>query len=322
MRERASVSVVIPTYRRPQWVVCAVESALGQSYAALEVIVVVDGPDTETVSALQGVNDERLRLIVLGEKAGGSEARNVGVREACGEWVAFLDDDDRWVAEKLEMQMETAVRLRVRYPVISSRLATRSSDGSRILPRRLYAAGENIGDYLFCRRSFSYGDGMLQASTLLVKRELLLDCPFMKGLKQHQDWDWLLRVAVRPDVEVAMLPEALTRMHVAEQGESVSRLADWSASLAWAKISRPLMSASAYAFFISTECVPRARRCGAGLGVFMRLFRECIWNGRPGLRQMALFFFFCIVPQRVQSELRSRRIKAICINEWRECSRI
>lgn len=322
MRGRALVSVVIPTYRRPQWVVCAVESALGQSYAPLEVIVIVDGPDPETICVLQGITDERMRLIVLDENAGGSEARNMGVREARGEWVAFLDDDDQWVAEKLEMQMETAARVRARYPIIGSRLVACGPGGNRKLPRRLYTADENIGDYLFCRHSFSYGDGMLQTSTLLVKRDLLLDCSFLKGLKRHQDWDWLLRIAARPDVEVAMLPEALTLMHVAEQGESVSRSADWSASLAWARLSRTLMSGSAYAFFITTECVPRARKCGAGLGVLMRLFWECIWRGQPGMRQMALFFFFCMAPQRVQKELRSRRVKAVSTSEWRECSRI
>ncbi len=83
----ALVSVVIPTHRRPQWVVCAIESALGQSYAQLEVIVVIDGPDTETMPALQRFNDERLRVIELEVNIGGSEARNAGVRAARGEWV-------------------------------------------------------------------------------------------------------------------------------------------------------------------------------------------------------------------------------------------
>ncbi len=319
MRGYALVSVVIPTHGRPQWVVCAVESALKQSYAPLEVIVVVDGPDPEAVRVLQGVSDERLRLIVLDENVGGSEARNVGVREASGEWVAFLDDDDSWAAEKLELQMRAAASVWARYPVISSRLLAHDPNGSRILPRRVYTTGENTADYLFCRRGFSYGDGMLQTSTLLTKRALLLDVPFLKGLKRHQDWDWLLKIAQRPDVEVAMLPEALILMRVAGQGESVSQAADWKPSLAWAKLARPLMSASAYSFFIATECVPRARRCGAGPGAQIRLFWECLWNGQPGVRQMVLFFFFCLVPEGIGRGLRGRRIRAVSTNEWREC---
>ena len=102
------VSVVIPTRGRPQWVVRAVESVFQQSYAQLEAIVVIDGPDRDTAFLLQGIKDDRLHLIMLEENAGGSEARNIGVRAARGEWVAFLDDDDQWMPTKLAKQMEAA----------------------------------------------------------------------------------------------------------------------------------------------------------------------------------------------------------------------
>ncbi|HMD19779.1 MAG TPA: glycosyltransferase family 2 protein, partial [Alloacidobacterium sp.] len=170
MLERALVSVVIPTRGRPQWVVCAVTSALIQSYLCLEVIVVVDGPDPETVGALRGIDDERLRLIELTEPVGGSEARNVGVRAACGEWVALLDDDDEWAVQKVQKQMEVAAHIRARYPIVSSRLQATGSDGNRVLPRRLYMPGEDVSNYLFCRTGLSYGDGMLQTSTLITRR--------------------------------------------------------------------------------------------------------------------------------------------------------
>jgi len=297
--ERALVSVVIPTRGRPQWVVCAVTSALIQSYLCLEVIVVVDGPDPETVGALRGIDDERLRLIELTEPVGGSEARNVGVRAAGGEWVAFLDDDDQWAAQKVEKQMEAAAHIHARHPIISSRLLANGTDGNRVLPRRLYTPREDVSNYLFCRTGLSYGDGMLQTSTLITRRSLLLEVPFLKGLKQHQDWDWLLKVAKRTDVEIAMLPEALTLMRAAGQGESVSRGADWKASLAWAKMARPAMTARAYSFFIATECVPRARKCGAGPGALLQLCWELIWGGRFGFRQFVLFLSFCLRPKRI-----------------------
>jgi len=307
----ALVSVVIPTRGRPQLVLCAVESALRQSYVPLEIIVVIDGPDSETARSLRGLRDERLRLIELDENAGGSEARNIGVRAAHGEWVAFLDDDDQWLQEKLEKQMEVAVTAHARYPIVSSRLLAYGADGDRILPRRLYQAGENMADYLFYRRGFSYGDGMLQTSTLLTKRELLLDVPFLRGLERHQDWDWLLRVARRPDVKIEMLPEALALMRMAGPGESVSRVADWKASLAWAKSVRPLMSGRAHSFFIATECVPRARKSGAGPGVQMLLFWEFLRNGRFGLKQFALFLAFWLLPVGVRDRLRNRRYEQV-----------
>jgi len=299
------VSVVIPTRGRPQLVVCAVESALQQTYAPLEVIIVIDGADPETMRALQTISDNRLSFIALEENVGGSEARNIGIRAARGEWIAFLDDDDQWVPEKLERQIAAAAGVQADYPIISTRLCAERANGNQILPRRIYATGEDVADYLFCRDGFSYGDGMLQTSTLLTKRELLLETPFQKGLKQHQDWDWLLRAASRPDVQTVMLPEVLVRMRVTGPGNSVSQSLDWQTSLRWVNEVRPLMSARVYAFFIATECVPRAQKCRAGLGAQMLLFREFIWNGRMGLKQCALFLAFCLFPEGLRNKLRN-----------------
>jgi glycosyltransferase involved in cell wall biosynthesis len=311
----ALVSVVIPTRGRPEWVGRAVESALAQSYASLEVIVVVDGPDPETVLVLKRITDTRLKALLLEENAGGAEARNVGVRAACGEWIAFLDDDDAWVPEKLEKQMKFAAALQASCLIVSSRLLARSEATERVLPRRLYAPGSDVSEYLFCRRGFAYGDGMLQASTLLVKRALLLEVPFVKGLKRHQDWDWLLKAAQHADVVVAMLPDVLTVMRVEGANESVSRSADWEFSLAWARENRPRMSRKAYSFFVTTECVPRARKSGAGALILLQLLWECIRFGQPGLRQMALFLCFCALPERTRRGLRDRTIRTARVTE-------
>lgn len=315
MRGCVLVSVVIPTRGRPRLVVHAVESALRQSYALLEVIVVIDGPDPETARVLQAIDDERLNVITLEENCGGSEARNVGVRAAQGEWIALLDDDDQWTEGKLDLQMMAASNIQARYPIISSRLCVESRNGNRILPRRLYTTGENVAEYLFCRNGFSYGEGMLQTSTLLAKRDLLLDVSFRKGLKRHQDWDWLLRAVASPNVQIVMLPQVLTRMRVDEQGRSVSQAPDWRPSLAWAKEVRSLMSARAYTFFIATECVPRARECRAGLKVQLLLFLEFVWSRCMGTKQLALFLAFCLFSERLHRKLSKRLIS---IGEWKE----
>jgi hypothetical protein len=149
----------------------------------------------------------------------------------------------------------------------------------------------------------------------LVKRDLLLEVPFLKGLKRHQDWDWLLKVGGRPDVEIVMLPEALTVMRVEGHGASVSRTTDWETSLAWAKQNRALMSARAYAFFISTECVPRARKSGEGVYALLRLFWECFVRGKPGWIQTALFISFGAIPEKARKRLRNRTMQAVTAME-------
>src|ERR1044071_7690025 len=96
------VSVVIPTLRRPALVTRAVGSVLAQTIENIEVIVVVDGPDEDTRSALAAITDPRLRVIQLSTQGGAPHARNSGVAEARARWTALLDDDDEWLPRKLE----------------------------------------------------------------------------------------------------------------------------------------------------------------------------------------------------------------------------
>jgi len=98
-----SVSVIIPTYNRAEWVLGSIESALGQTRPPDEIIVIDDGSTDDTPRVLAGA-PEGVRCFRQ-DNAGVSEARNRGVREATGRWIAFLDSDDRWYPEKLEIQL-------------------------------------------------------------------------------------------------------------------------------------------------------------------------------------------------------------------------
>jgi len=100
---RPLVSVTIPTYNRARLVVEAVESVLAQTYSRLEVIVVDDGSTDDTPQALRlFARDERFTCLRRPENRGRSHARNVGLERAKGEYLAFLDSDDRWDASYLE----------------------------------------------------------------------------------------------------------------------------------------------------------------------------------------------------------------------------
>jgi len=100
------VSVVIPTKDRREFVAEAVRSVLEQSVTEWELVVVDDGSTDGTVEHLQRCfRDPRVRIVPQ-ENRGVSAARNRGVRETRGRWIAFLDSDDLWLPTKLERQLQ------------------------------------------------------------------------------------------------------------------------------------------------------------------------------------------------------------------------
>jgi glycosyltransferase involved in cell wall biosynthesis len=97
------VSVVIPTYNRCVNVQSGIKSVLAQTFSDLEVIVVDDGSSDDTGQTLRDAFGDRIHYYYQSNQ-GASAARNRGVAEARGEWIAFLDSDDIWEREKLEWQ--------------------------------------------------------------------------------------------------------------------------------------------------------------------------------------------------------------------------
>ncbi|MBU3917868.1 glycosyltransferase family 2 protein, partial [bacterium] len=99
------ISVIIPTYNRKPKVILAVNSVLEQSYTNFELIVVDDASEDGTIESLEPIPDKRL-ITVSQKHAGVSAARNSGVSQSHGEFIAFLDSDDVWHEEKLFHQIE------------------------------------------------------------------------------------------------------------------------------------------------------------------------------------------------------------------------
>jgi len=100
-----TVSVIIPTHNRAGLLEQAVRSVLGQTYHDLELIVVDDGSTDDTRARVASfARDARVRYEYQ-ERSGPSRARNIGIRASAGSYIAFLDDDDVWLPEKLTKQM-------------------------------------------------------------------------------------------------------------------------------------------------------------------------------------------------------------------------
>lgn len=298
------MTAVIPTRERRELLAGAIGSALRQTWLNMEVIVVVDGPDPATADYLETLTDPRLRVVFLGERLGGSDARNAGVRAARGEWIAFLDDDDEWLPEKIERQMRAAEAMPDWFPVISCRLIAQSTATSRVLPFQPYEPSQPLAEFLFCRSSLRDPGGMMQCSTLLAPRELFLAVPFQTGLPMHQDWDWLVRVASYKGVAFSMVRQPLSIWRVEDNRSTVGRKAAWKTSLAWIRASRDLVSPRAFSWFIAIQCCWRAQKSHAGPIAKLTLLRAFLLEGKPEFRSLLSFFFYAFVPARFRRRLR------------------
>ncbi len=99
------ISVVIPVYNRLEQVTTAIQSVFAQSYSDFELIVVDDG-STEDLSSVKFLVESSGHIFIRTKNMGVSHARNTGVRNSSGKYLAFLDSDDEWLPEKLKTQYD------------------------------------------------------------------------------------------------------------------------------------------------------------------------------------------------------------------------
>ena len=301
MQSTPLVSVVIPTFERPALVLQAVKSVLAQTLSDLEIVVVIDGGDPATVVALNSLSAPQLRVLTFEKRMGGSSARNEGVSIARGEWIAFLDDDDLWLPEKLESQFEIARTSKCSDPIVSCKVIARTPGGEVVWPRKLPT--EPLSEYLLARDSWTQGEGLLQTSTLLTTRRLLQRVRFQEGLRRHQDWDWLLRAACQPGTKIEFVNEPLAVWNLTESSGGVSRKLDWEASLDWIRDRRELVTRRAYAGFIATQISSQAAR-QRHWKAFFPLLTEMLQIGRPKAIDMFLLLGMWLVPCSLRERLR------------------
>ena len=300
MNRNNTVTAVIPTRNRPELVLRAVRSALAQTYKELEVIVVVDGPDGATSDALGTIKDTRLRVIVLPRSQGAQTARNTGIEAARGDWIALLDDDDEWLPEKTELQIERAKGSIFQYPIISSQFIFRTLDYELIWPRR--KPYEPLSEYMLARDSCSRGEGWLPTITLFFPKDLFHYAPFSPDLKRCHDVDWVLRATRQKGAGIEFLSRPLAICYDDERVRISSAL-DWRTSLEWVESVREIITPRAYASYLAIQVASLAARQG-DWSAFSFLFKRILTRGKPNPRDLAFFLGVWCVPRKIQLAVR------------------
>jgi glycosyltransferase involved in cell wall biosynthesis len=105
--EMPLVSVVIPTHNRPDFLTKTLQSILDQSYQNMEILVVSNGVNNKNKAAVENFHDSRVQYFEQGNSGGPASPRNHGIRESSGKYLAFCDDDDLWMPDKLAKQIES-----------------------------------------------------------------------------------------------------------------------------------------------------------------------------------------------------------------------
>jgi glycosyltransferase involved in cell wall biosynthesis len=199
------VSVIIPTHNRLQLLQRAVQSVLTQTFQDFEIIIVDDASSDRTPDYLQGLasSDERIRFIRNDKSCGGSQSRNAGIALSGGEWLAFLDDDDLWLPEKLALQLDAlnqapgsvavTSHFRVNYPLgIKKVIAT---------------------PHLISLEKLLRSNSLGGASVCMCRADLLKSLGgFDSKLRSAQDWDVWVRL--REVGEIISVPKVLVEYFI------------------------------------------------------------------------------------------------------------
>jgi glycosyltransferase involved in cell wall biosynthesis len=199
------VSVIVPTHNRCQLLELTLRSVFEQRNVAFEVIVVDDGSTDDTSRLLRSLAD-RVRVVRHERPGGVSAARNRGIAEARGRWVAFLDDDDLWAPDKLAYQLEALRHSDRRWAYAG---AVEIMMNHRILAGQPPAPPERVVKELMVRNMLPAG-----SSNVIVLKDWLPAPPVFDGRFFHSaDWDLWIRLARQGPPACVPKPLVAYRFH-------------------------------------------------------------------------------------------------------------
>jgi glycosyltransferase involved in cell wall biosynthesis len=211
---RPEVTVVIPTFNRGAVVGRAIGSVLAQTCQDWELIVVDDCSTDGTEQVVKGFSDDRIKYIRHDRNRRGGAARNTGIRCARGKYVAFLDDDDEWLPEKLEKELEFFRHSDPEVGLVYSGMIISDEHGNVLVSRLEMRSGwvhEALLDHNFIG----------SCSRVTVKKEILdRVAGFDESFVNCQDYDLWLRVAKVS--KVACVPHYLVRRYLVPERMTAS----------------------------------------------------------------------------------------------------
>lgn len=297
MQAKPLVSVVIPAFNRAGLIGRAIESVVQQTCSDIEIIVADDASTDNTAAVVGAIQDPRVRYLRSERNAGASAARNMGIHAAKGEFVAFLDSDDVWMLNKLELQLD-AVR---RHPdwdsvVCYTQAIVDNGKTRKLMPTRAKRDGEPVADYVLGHV------GLIHTSSLMLSRKLAASTLFPVGQMTHEDWDVFLRLEQKGVSWQFVAQPLMVWYNEPRQGRLTGQSYDL--SLEWLKEHQSTLPSRAIAGFmvkqVATPLISEDRRKAYTLWLVWKAIMLGAVAPAKGLRKMVRI----LMPKSIRMKLK------------------
>ena len=212
MQNKQLISIIIASYNHEVFVKQAVESVLNQSHQDIQVIVVDDGSTDKTPNVVKQIKDKRLKIIELKENRR-FHPRNIGLKSAKGQYIAFQNSDDVWDKSKLEKQLEY-LEQHPKVGAVFTQVKLIDKNGNVLQntwANNLFDTA-NKSRIEWLRRFLTKGNSLCISSALVRKDVLDRVGTFNESLVQLSDFDMWVRIAAVS--EIYILADELTMMRI------------------------------------------------------------------------------------------------------------
>ncbi len=172
------VSVIIPYFKKKKYIAETLQSVLNQTYSNLEVLIIYDDIDKNDLDYIKKLtsNDKRIKLLINEKNLGAGMSRNIGIDQSKGDYLAFIDSDDQWKENKIEVQLKYMIEHKISFTHTSYKIV---GEENEFISKRKARNFININDLI---KSCDIG-----LSTVIIKKDALKDERFV-NLKTKEDF--------------------------------------------------------------------------------------------------------------------------------------